>query len=200
MVSARKLETLFQKRKGLVRRKDVLEAGIHPRELSNFVAEGKAERVQRGVYRLIGGESFDKDWLLEVSYRVPKGVLCLLSAMDFHGLSTFVPNDIYLSVPTGSHQPKFEYPSVELHQFSDKLYSFLIEEHKVGPDVVKVYTPEKTITDLLRFQKRYGLELFLEALKTYWSRKGHSASKLMAAAKVCGVERSMQIYLTAVAA
>jgi predicted transcriptional regulator of viral defense system len=200
MLATQKLETLFQKREGLVRRKDALEAGIHPRELSNFVAEGKAERVQRGVYRLVGGESFDKDWLLEVSYRVPKGVVCLLSAMDFHGLSTFVPSDIHLAVPTGSHLPKFEYPSVMLHQFSEHLYKFGVEKHKVGPGTIKVYSPEKTIADLLRFQKRYGLELFLEALKTYWSRKGRSASKLMEAAKVCGVERSMQLYLTAVAA
>jgi len=200
MLAQKKLLDLFQSKQGLVRLTDVTDVGIHPRELTKLIKEGKIERVQRGVYRLTNSTGFDKDWLLEVSYRVPKGVVCLLTAMDYHGLSTFIPNEIYLALPVGSYLPKFDYPKVELHQFTDHIYAYGIEEHELGPGSIKVYSMEKTLADLLRFQKRYGLELFLESLKTYWTFKGKSIPKLMEAAEICGVAKSMSTYTTVVAA
>lgn len=200
MLAKKKLLDLFQSKQGLVRLTDVTDVGIHPRELTKLIKEGKIERVQRGLYRLVNSTGFDKDWLLEVSYRVPKGVFCLLTAMDYHGLSTFIPNEIHLALPVGSYLPTFDYPKVELHQFTENIYAYGIEEHEVGPGSIKVYSIEKTLADLLRFQKRYGLELFLESLKTYWTVKGKSIPKLMEAAEVCGVERSMNTYVTAVVA
>ena len=200
MLAKEKLLKLFESKQGLVRLSDVTEVGIHPRELTKLIQEGKIERIQRGIYRKVNAIGFDKDWLLEVSYRVPKGVICLLSAMDFHQLSTFIPNEIHLALPVGSYLPQFDYPKVELHQFTDHIYAYGIEEHEVGPGSIKVYSIEKTLADLLRFQKRYGLELFLESLKTYWTAKGKSIPKLMEAAEVCGVAKSMSTYTTVVAA
>jgi predicted transcriptional regulator of viral defense system len=197
MLAAKKLEHLFKQKQGLVTRNEVISAGINTRELTEGVNSGRIERVQPGVYRMANAQGFDKDWLLQVSYRVPKGVVCLLSAMEYHKLSTFIPHEIHLALPTGSYLPKFDYPKVELHQFKNALYSYGIENHSIGPSEIKVYSVEKTLADLLRFQKRYGLELFLESLKTYWSTKRKSAPKLLEAAKVCGVERSMKTYLQA---
>ena len=200
MTAVEKLETLFSQHRGLLRRKDVVKAGIHPRELSRFVDEGRAERVGRGVYRLVGHEGFDKDWLLEIAYLVPKGVVCLMSAASFHELGTFVPSETHLALPTGSHLPKLDYPPVALHQFSGELYTYGTEEHQIGCGVVKVYSPEKTLADLLRFRHQYGLGLFLEVLKAYFSGREKSTWKLLEAAKVCGVEKQMQTYATTVLA
>ena len=200
MLASEKLLELFHNKQGLVRYTDVSKAGIHPRELSKLTKLGQIERVQRGIYRLVNTTGFDNDWLLEINYRVPKGVFCLLTAMDYHNLSTFIPNEIHLALPTGSYLAKFDYPKVKLHQFSKQIYNYGIEEHKTGPGSIKVYSVEKTLADLLRFQKRYGLELFLESLKSYWQSPIRSVPKLLEAAEVCGVARSMSKYITVIAA
>lgn len=192
-----KLLALFQQHQGLLRRQDVVDAGIHPRALTDLVKQGQIERVQRGVYRLQASPGFAYDWLLEVSYRVPKGVVCLLSALDFHNLTTFIPSDIHLAVPIGSHLPTFDYPSVQLHQFGKRTYPYGIESHRVGAGSIRVYSVEKTLADMLRLQHRYGLTHFLEALKTYMTSTHYHADRLLEAAEVCGVERSMQTYLHA---
>lgn len=195
--SQQQLITLFQQKQGLLRRQDVLDAGIHPRALTALVQQGQVERVQRGVYRWQASHGFDYDWLLEVSYRVPKGVVCLLSALDFHELTTFIPSDIHMAVPIGSHLPTFDYPSVRLHQFGKRTYPYGIEKHRVGAGVIRVYSVEKTLADMLRLQRRYGLTHFLAALKTYVISQHYHADRLLEAAEVCGVQRSMQTYLQA---
>ena len=162
-----KLLALFQQKQGLLCRQDVLDAGIHPRALTDLVQQGHIERVQRGMYRLQASQGFAYDWLLEVSYCVPKGVVCLLSALDFHDLTTFIPHDIHMAVPIGSHLPTFDYPSVRLHQFGARTYGYGIESHRVGAGMIRVYSIEKTLADMLRLQRRYGITHFLEALKTY---------------------------------
>ena len=153
--------------------------------------------MQRGVYRLQDSQGFDYDWLLEVSYSVPKGVVCLLSALDFHDLTTFIPHDIHLAVPIGSHLPTFDYPSVSLHQFGARTYGYGIESHRVGAGMIRVYSIEKTLADMLRLQHRYGITHFLEALKTYMTSRHYHADRLLEAAEVCGVQRSMQTYVHA---
>ena len=114
-------------------------------------------------------------------------------------MGTFIPAKVHLALPTGSHLPDLEYPSIELHQFSGELYTFGVEEHKAGYGAIKVYSQEKTLVDLLRFKHIYGLPLFLEMLKDYLAKKG-SVRKLLEAAKVCGVDKQMQDYLVIVLA
>ena len=200
MTASQSLDHLFQTHHGLIRRQDVLNAGLHPRLLTQFVLEGRAERTGRGVYRLIGTEGFTHEALLEISYQVSKAIVCLLSAMDFHGLSTFVPSSVHLALPRGAHQPKLEATPVTWFAFSKTVYEYGIEEHQVGPGIVRVYSSEKTLADLLRFQKRLGLELFLESLKTHLAGRGRNLKRLLEAARVCGVERSMEHYLKVVLA
>ena len=200
MTATQTLEHLFESHHGLIRRQDVLSAGLHPRLLTQFVLEGRAERAGRGVYRLIGTEGFTHEALLEISYQVPKAIVCLLSAMDFHGLSTFVPSSVHLALPRGAHQPTLEATSVIWFAFSKSTYDYGIEAHRIGPGIVRVYSKEKTLADLLRFQKRLGLELFLESLKTYLTCRGRDLNRLLEAARACGVKRSMEHYLKVVLA
>ena len=195
-----KLHEVVTQKQGVITQKQALSAGLAPHELSYWTKRGLIMRVQRGVYQLAEFGGFEHDDLLPVMLRIPKGVLCLMSALAFHALGTFVPTEIHLAIPRETTRTKPDYPLIVLHRFSDKRYSYGIEEHKAGSGVIRVYSKEKTLADMLAYRNSYGLALFLEALKDYLAGKNKSTWKLLEAAKVCGVEKLMQEYLTVVLA
>ena len=195
-----KLEYLLESQRGIVTRNDAVEEGVNPRLLSEWVAEGKLERVQRGVYRSPDAPRGELDSWLEVSLRVPQGVVCLLSAARFHELTTFAPSEVFVALPNKAWRPKLDWPPVRYFYFSGSAYEYGIKEHPTGAGTVKIYSPEKTVADLLRYRNKLGENLFLEALKTYVSRRGFSVPKLLEAARACRVERLMQEYARTVLA
>jgi predicted transcriptional regulator of viral defense system len=192
------LQRVIKKYQGIITRQQALSEGIAEHELSYWTKRGHLTRVQRGVYQLASFEGFEHDYLLTVMLRIPKGVLCLMSALAFHALGTFVPTEIHLAIPREARRSKLDYPPVTLHRFSPERYSYDIEEHKAGGGVVQVYSKEKTLADMLAYRNTYGLPLFLEGLKDYLIDKQRSTWKLLEAAKVCGVEKLMQEYLTVI--
>jgi predicted transcriptional regulator of viral defense system len=194
------LHRAITKHQGVITRQQALAEGIAEHELPYWAKRGFLTRVQRGVYQLADFEGFEHDYLLPVMLRIPKGVLCLMSALAFHAIGTFVPTEIHLAIPRETTRPKLDYPTIKLHRFSEKRYSYGIEEHKAGSGLVRVYSKEKTLADMLAYRNTYGLALFLEALKDYLAGRNKSTWKLLEAAKVCGVEKLMQEYLTVVLA
>lgn len=195
-----KLGQLLKNQRGSVTHRDAVEEGINPRILSDWVKEGKLERVQRGVYRLPDAPQGTLDSWLEVSLRVPQGVVCLLSAAMFHELTTFAPSEIFVAIPNKAWRPELDWPPVRYFYFSGSAYNYGIEEHPTGSSAVRIYSPEKTVADLLRYRNKLGENLFLEALKTYLGRPGFSVPRLLGAARACRVEGLMQDYATTVLA
>jgi predicted transcriptional regulator of viral defense system len=200
MMETTKLEHLFEKHAGVLTYREAVAAGINPRLLSEWVEEGKAERVQRGVYRLVDAPAFTFDTWLELNLRIPKGVICLLSAAMVHELTTFVPSEVFMALPNKAWRPKIEYPPVRYFYFSGSAYDYGIEDYKTGAGTFKLYSLEKTIADLLRYRNKLGQNLFLEALKTYLGTKNFRIPKLLEAARACGVEKLMLDYTTTVLA
>jgi predicted transcriptional regulator of viral defense system len=190
----RHLETLFQHHGGYVTRRQVDEAGLEPHVLSYSVETGQSERVQRGVYRLIAAPLQNHEDLLEVSLRIPYGVVCLSSALAFHELTTFIPKKIHFAVPQKRKPPKLEYPPLVIHYFSDSTYSYGIETYQVKTHEFKVYSVEKTLVDLLRFKEQ---ALFAEGLKNYLARRKPKPDlrKLLDAARVGRVEKRLRPLL-----
>jgi predicted transcriptional regulator of viral defense system len=193
----KRLGKLFQQYGGLITRKQVEAANLPPYLLTRWVRHGMAERLQRGVYRSVDGSMQPHEGLLEVQLRIPYGVVCLSSALAFHGLTTFIPKTIQLAVPRKRKPPKLEYPPTEIFYFADKHYSYGLETHAIANHDLHVYSPEKTLADLLRYQKQLGGELFREGLKNYVQRKKPKADihALLTAAKVCGVEAKLRPLL-----
>jgi predicted transcriptional regulator of viral defense system len=188
------LEMLFQRHGGYLTRRQVDEAGLEPQLLSYSVEAGQSERVQRGVYRLIDAPLQNHEDLLEVSLRIPYGVVCLSSALAFHGLTTFIPKKIHLAVPQKRKPPKLEYPPLVIHYFSDSTYKYGIETYRVGSHDIKVYSIEKTLIDLLRFKEK---TLFAEGLKNYLARRKPKPDlhELLKAARVGRVEKRLRPLL-----
>lgn len=198
-VSHQKLEKLFDMSQGIVQRQDVVDAGIHPRELSAWVQSGKIERLQPGVYRLVESPPLPYEGILELSLRVPKAVVCLASALDFHEIGTVSPARVQLAMPRGAYHPTIDYPPVDFFSFSLAVYGYGIENHSIANRNIQVYSPEKTLADSLFYRHRFGKAVFLEALTAYLQQKRANIPKLVEAAKVRRVDNVMQPYLEALA-
>lgn len=215
---ASQLEHLFQQHNGLLTRQTATAAGFDPHLLSQFVREGRAERLQRGLYRLNSTNTLEHEQLLEVQLRIPYGVICLTSALAFHGLTDQIPKQIDLAVPRKRKPPQLEYPPVQIHYLSEAVYAYGIEEHPIGqplstegpteksiensiennavkPHTLRVYSTEKTLADLLHHAPRLGMDMFLEGLKTYLRQRNRNVWTLQEAARICRVERKLGAVL-----
>jgi predicted transcriptional regulator of viral defense system len=188
------LETLFEKHGGYLTQQQAVKAGLEPHVLRYSMMTGRSERVQRGVYRLVDASSQNHEDLLEVSLRIPYGVVCLSSALAFHGLTTFIPKKIHIAVPQKRKPPKLEYPPLVVHYFSDKTYKYGIESYEVKGHSFKVYSVEKTLVDLFRLKEQ---ALFAEGLKNYLARRKPKADlrELLNAARVHRVEKRLRPLL-----
>lgn len=191
------LTQLLQLHGGVITRKQADAWGIDPHQLTHWVRENRLERIQRGVYRQTGAPLLGQEGWLEVGLRIPYAVLCLRSALSFHGLTTYIPKEVDIAVPQNRYPPRLDYPPVRVHYFSDAIYAYGQQEAVIGGHTLRVYSIEKTLIDLLRFANRYGEALFLEGLKNYLggqnTQSGHL--KLFEAARVGRVERKLRPIL-----
>jgi predicted transcriptional regulator of viral defense system len=130
-----------------------------------------------------------------VGLRFPNAVICLVSALAYHDITTQIPHNISLAVPRGSRLPSLDHPPLLVHRFSDQAYRAGIEEHQIDGVSVKIYSPEKTLADCFKFRNKIGMDVVLEALKLYKARNTFNLVALLNYAKICRVEKVMRPYL-----
>ena len=158
---------------------------------------GLVERVSRGLYRLTDLPPLANPDLAIVAARVPDGVVCLISALAFHDLTTQIPHRVQLAIPRGRKAPRIDHPPVEVFRFSAAALESGVETHAQDGVKVRVYSPEKTLADCFKHRNRIGLDVAIEALRLWRQRRGVSVEELLRQAKVCRVERVMRPYLEA---
>ena len=186
---------------GYARMKDLRAAGFLPREVGAVLAKGQIERVKPGLYRLAGyGQTGEHAGLAEVCRAVPEGVICLVSALDYHGLTTFNPSEVYVAIPHGAKPPRMLYPPIKPFFFRDRFYTLGIEHIRIPSGEIRVYSSEKTICDMFRYRRKLGEDLALDALKQYLKLKSASTKKLLEYATLCQAQTVMMPYLTALVA
>jgi len=171
-----------------------IEAGIHPRTLYQMRDEGVIVQLARGLYCLPENVPVNFDMTV-VATKYPKAVICLISALSFHEITTQIPHAVSIALPKGTTTPKLKYPPINVHRFSDEAYTEGIETHTIDKMKVKVYSIDKTIADCFKFRNKLGMDIVLEALKLYKARKDFNVTKLIKYAKVCRVDKIMQPYL-----
>ena len=186
------------RRLGIIRPRDVEAEGIPREYLYRLCANGALTRVGRGLYALPDTLRSEAITLAEVAKRVPNAVICLLSALQFHDLSTQVPSRVWIAIENKRWEPKFDYPPIELVRFTGPAFSFGVEEHEVDRVPVKVYSPAKTVADCFKFRNKIGLDVALEALRETWRSRKATMDELWEAAKVCRVANVMRPYLEAI--
>lgn len=188
---------LFRDHGGTLRTAEALRLGVHPRTLYAMRDSGILKQISRGLYRLAELPPFANPDLVTVALKIPNGVICLISALAFHELTTQVPHKVYVAVKQGSEPPRLAYPPVRLFWFSGDAFTEGVQIHKVGGVSIRIYGPEKTVADCFKHRNKIGIEVALEALKTYRRRKSLNVDKLLHCARVCRVENIMRPYLEA---
>lgn len=187
------------KSRGLIATHDLGMAGIPRVSLTRAVRRGQLDRVGRGVYGLPGRSVSEHGTLAEVSLRVPKGVVCLLSALRFHELTTQAPFEVWFAIDNKAVAPRIDYPPLRIVRFSGAALTDGVEEHRIDGVSVRVTSVTKTVADCFKFRNKIGLDVALEALREAWNGKRMTSDDLWAMAKVSRVANVMRPYLEAIA-
>ena len=188
---------IFRERGGILRMSEAIQAGVSRGILYAMRDEGVLEVLSRGVYRLASLPGLEQPDLVAVAARIPRGVICLISALAFHELTTQIPRSIDVALAQGSEPPRIDYPPVNVYWFSGKAFTSGIETRKIDGIEVQVYVPEKSIADAFKYRNKLGIDVPLEALRTWRSRRGVKIDLLLKYARICRVERVMRPYLQA---
>lgn len=176
---------------------EALRRGLQPRTLYAMRNAGILEQLARGVYRLAKAPPLSNPDIVTVSLKIPKGVVCLVSALSFHGITTQVPHAVHVALPFGAERPRLKHPPARFSWFKEPAFSAGVELHKIDGASVRIYSPEKTVADCFKFRNRIGLDVALEALKLCLKKKRSKPDQLLKYAHVCRVEKIMRPYLEA---
>lgn len=187
------------RKQGALRSSDLKSLGIPREYLSRLYQAGVLERVGRGVYNLPEADLTEHHSLIEATKRVPKGVICLLSALRFHDLTTQSPFEVWIAIDPKAHRPGGYGVSLRIVRFSGQSLTAGVEEHQIEGVIVRVYSPAKTVADCFKYRNKIGLDVALEALRDYWKSGRANADELWKYAKICRVTNVMRPYMEALA-
>jgi predicted transcriptional regulator of viral defense system len=188
---------LFRQQGGTLRTGEALRLGIHPRTLYAMRDSGSLEQLSRGLYRLADLPPLSNPDLVTVALRVPQAVICLVSALAFHELTTQIPHAVDVALSSGATRPSLDYPPLRVFLFSGTAWHEGVETHPIDGVPVRIYGREKSIADSFKYRRKLGLDLVLEALKLYCQGDKVDVSKLVHYARICRVEKVMRPYLEA---
>jgi predicted transcriptional regulator of viral defense system len=181
------------------RPRDVAAAGLSRTALGRLVAAGTIDRVGRGLYTPANAKVTQHHTLVEAAKRVPAGVICLLSALMFHGLTTQNPYEVWIAIGVKARKPVADWPPLRIVRFSGEALTYGVEPHEIEGVEVRLTSREKTVADCFKYRNKIGLDVALEALREFLRAKRRSVDDLVRAAEVCRVAKVMRPYLEGLA-
>lgn len=189
----------FRRHGGLLRTGAALAAGIHPETLYRLAEEGQLIRVARGLYRLAEAEEFSDPDLVVAALKAPGAVVCLISALAFHGITTQIPHAVHLAVPRGRYAAlRLRSPPVKVYRFDPATFEQGVEVHRIDGREVRIYGVARTLVDCFKYRNKIGLDVAVEALRLARVRKRISNRAILPIARQLRQERVMGPYLEAV--
>lgn len=190
---------LARRERGVTPR-ELAERGIHSQVLTRLVAQGELERVARGLYRLPEQPVTENHGLALAAAAAPQGVVCLLSALQFHGIGTQLPSEVWIALDRRAWRPKSTYPPLRIVRYSGRALGAGVETHEIEGRRVKIYSAAKTVADCFKYRHKIGLDVALEALREGWRERRFTMDELGRYAAICRVERIVRPYLEALVA
>jgi predicted transcriptional regulator of viral defense system len=179
----------------VLRSKDMSALGIPPNYLPRLVRKSILRKLGRGLYASTSSRITEHLSLIEAAYKVPNGVVCLLSALQFHNFTTQAPHKIWIAIGVKAWSPRVTSPPVRFVRMSGPALRFGVKEYPVRGAALKVYTPAKTVADCFKFRNKIGTDVALEALRECRRLRKATMDALWAAAKTCRVANVMRPYL-----
>ncbi len=193
-----KAKALFSKHGGIMRMAHAVRAGIHRNTLYAMRDAGVIEQLSRGLFRLADAPPLANPDLVIVARRVPRGVVCLISALALHDLTAQIPHEVWLAVPRDSEPPRVDYPPIRVFRFAHQAFVAGVETRNMDGTKIRVYSREKTLVDCFKYRNKIGLDTVVEALKRYQQQGRVNADTIMRFAEICRVANIMRPYLEAV--
>jgi predicted transcriptional regulator of viral defense system len=187
------------RRMGIVRPADLEIFGITRSRLYSLVQKGLVERRGRGIYVARNHALTAEHALAQAAKLVPSGVLCMLTALRFHGLTTQSPAEVWIALQEKARKPRLDYPRLRIVRFSGAALTEGIEAHSVEGVNIRVYSAAKTVADCFKFRNKIGIDIAVEALRDFSRMHRGGANELARFARICRVTRVMQPYLDAIA-
>jgi predicted transcriptional regulator of viral defense system len=185
-------------RQPLLRARHLTQEGLPTVVLSRLVQAGKLERIARGIYSLPGRRLSEHRSLAEAALRVPRGVVCLLSALRVHGIGTQAPFEVWMAIPPHSPTPRLDQPTLRVVRMSGEALTDGIEPAEIDGVEVPVFNAAKTVADCFKFRNKIGLDVALEALRDGWAQRKLTMDALWHYATVDRVANVMRPYLESV--
>lgn len=186
-------------RVGVLRPRDLPRYGIPHTYVSRLHRRGLLDRPERGLYTLPDADTTEHHTLAEAAKRVPNSVVCLLSALRFHNLTTQAPFEVWLAIDTKARRPRTTALPLRIIRASGQALSAGVEEHEVEGVPVRVYSPAKTVADCFKYRNTIGLDVALEALRDTWRQRRSTMDDLWRYARICRVANVMRPYLESLA-
>lgn len=187
------------KKTRVLRPQDVEAVGISRTYLNKLHSQGILDRPSRGLYVLQNDQPSEQRSLVEACRRVPRGIVCLLSALQFHGLTTQAPFEVWMAINEGARLPRVDYPPLRIVRFSGVALATGVQQHVVEGVAVRVYSPAKTVADCFKYRNKLGVDVAIEALRDCLRQRKATSDEIWAAAKVCRMTNVMRPYLEATA-
>ena len=184
-------------RRGMTRLAEFREAGITATTVSRMEQAGELVRLARGLYHLPDAALGAQQSLAEASRLVPKGVICLASALAFHGLTDQMPPKVWIAIGRKDWHPRFTYPPIRIARFSDEQLGRSVERKKIAGTPVPVFGVAKTVADLFRYRRTVGDALAIEGLKQALRQRKATPAQIAREAQAAGVWGTMEPYVMA---
>jgi predicted transcriptional regulator of viral defense system len=182
---------------GMVRPRDIEAIGLPREYLVRLHRQGKLNRPGRGIYTLPDANVTERHSYAEVAKRFPEGVICLLSSLAFHEMTTQSPASVWIALRKGARTPVLASPSLRIVRLSGPSLTGGIENYGVEGVLVRVYSAAKTVADCFKFRNKIGLDVAIEALKDCLRQKKANVHEIYRYAKVCRVSNIIRPYIEA---
>lgn len=189
----------FVRKHGVIRPRDLDSQSIPREYLRRLHRKGELERPGRGLYIVADSRPTQNHSFAEAAKRVPKGTVCLLSALRFHGLTTEAPFEVWLAISAKARLPRVDHPPIRFVRFSGTALQSNVKSHTIEGVPVRIYDPAKTVADCFKYRNKIGLDVALEALRDCVRQRKATMDELWKAAQVCRVGNIMRPYLEAIA-
>jgi predicted transcriptional regulator of viral defense system len=193
-----KIIEYFDRHSGVARFSSIRKAGFHTDMIKKMENEKKIEKIGKGLYRLTGDTIGAHPDYLTASLQAPKGIICLISALYFHGATDEIPRFVGIAIPAGSRANKIKYPPVKFYRFSPETWKAGIEKHDIEGHKIRIYSLAKTVADCFKFRNRIGINVAREALKVAVTEKRVKPDDIMGYARICRVDKVIKPILEAI--
>lgn len=184
--------------RGVLRPRDLDALHVSREYLNKLWAQGVLDRPSRGMYSLPDTAPTENRSIVEACQRVPHGVICLLSALRFHNLTTQSPFEVWMAIGEKARHPKIDLPVLRIVRFSQKTLAYGVQKEQVEGITIQVYSPAKTVVDCFKYRNKIGLDVAIEALRDCRGKRAATNDEIWEAAKICRMTNVMRPYLEAI--